>query len=210
MAQKQIKGVNFPKTKLGISRMNKISSSARTLFFQKGFFDTGINEICDNANIAVGTFYIYFEDKTALYRYIIEVLLAEINETINNVLLIKDCVDRRTRESEGIKQFIRYVLKNPDIFEIIWGGFAIDPNAVTYYYNLFSDTYTNDLKKCKRQLIEGADCSDLSYILMGLSCFMAFKALFKKMSEEEIDDYVDNKIMPIISNGMFKPLERNC
>ncbi|MCD8506631.1 MAG: TetR/AcrR family transcriptional regulator [Alkalibacterium thalassium] len=57
--------VNMPKTKRGMATLNKIVNSAEKLFYKKGYHGTGINDITTASNVALGTFYIYFEDKNA-------------------------------------------------------------------------------------------------------------------------------------------------
>ena len=42
---------------------NRLLDTAFKLFTEKGITDTSIQEIVDNANVAKGTFYIYFKDK---------------------------------------------------------------------------------------------------------------------------------------------------
>ena len=64
------KGINLPKTKLGLAKMNKLINAAEKLFTTNGFHGTSISDICKEAGTAVGTFYIYFETKTDIYRYV--------------------------------------------------------------------------------------------------------------------------------------------
>ena len=45
------------------SKENRLLSNAFKLFTEKGIKDTSIQEIVDNANVAKGTFYLYFKDK---------------------------------------------------------------------------------------------------------------------------------------------------
>ena len=42
---------------------NRLLDTAFSLFTEKGIKDTSIQEIVDNANVAKGTFYLYFKDK---------------------------------------------------------------------------------------------------------------------------------------------------
>ena len=44
-------------------KKQRLLNTAFTLFTQKGIKDTSIQEIVDNANVAKGTFYLYFKDK---------------------------------------------------------------------------------------------------------------------------------------------------
>ena len=65
-----VMGVNHPKTKLGLAKMNKIVAAAEELFIEVGFYETSISNICKRAKTAIGTFYIYFETKTDIYRFL--------------------------------------------------------------------------------------------------------------------------------------------
>ena len=61
-------GVHAPKTKLGLSKIQLLLAAAEKLFTASSFFDVSVADICKEANTAVGTFYIYFDSKTAIYR----------------------------------------------------------------------------------------------------------------------------------------------
>ena len=61
---------NKPKTSRGEKTFNKIVKTGKTLFAKQGFYGTSINEIIEKANVATGTFYIYFDSKLALYLFI--------------------------------------------------------------------------------------------------------------------------------------------
>ncbi|MFO8020788.1 MAG: TetR/AcrR family transcriptional regulator [Promethearchaeia archaeon] len=64
-------------------RKNLISS-AISVFYEKGFPDTRIKDITDNANTSVGNFYHYFKNKEQLFDEIIEslyeILLVRLRE----------------------------------------------------------------------------------------------------------------------------------
>ena len=48
-----------------------------------------------------------------------------------------------------------------------------------------------------------ADTETIAYMLMGISNFLGLKAMFNEMSEEEVDDMVDNSVMPALTGGIF-------
>ena len=97
--------------------MNKLITAAEELFTTKGFYQTSIADICKSAGTAVGTFYIYFETKTDIYRYMMDSYSKEIKTRLHDA--IKNCKTRYEKEREGIKCFIKYALKNPTIYNII-------------------------------------------------------------------------------------------
>ncbi len=52
-------------------KKRKILESSFLLFTEKGFKNTSIQEIVDKANVAKGTFYLYFKDKYDVQEYLI-------------------------------------------------------------------------------------------------------------------------------------------
>ena len=59
---------NTPKTTQGFAKMLALLEAADKLFNQRGFSAVSVSDICKQAHTAVGTFYIYFDSKTDLYR----------------------------------------------------------------------------------------------------------------------------------------------
>ncbi len=66
-------------------RKQSILSSAEKLFAEKGFFSTSIADIIQDANIARGTFYIYFDSKNAIFDELIEDFIQSIDQSIYRI-----------------------------------------------------------------------------------------------------------------------------
>mgnify|MGYP003315942137 CR=1 FL=1 len=181
--------------------MNKLLEVGESLINDGTFFSTSVAEICKLTGTAVGTFYIYFESKTALYSYLVERYKHQIKRRLARA--IQNCTTRYQMEREGIKCFIKYAVENPNVYNVIWGSLAVDKPLFMEYYQSFSQNYTKGLDKSKDQLKE-VDLTTLSYALMGITNFLGLKAIFEKMHDRQIDQMIDNCIMPILSNGMFK------
>lgn len=196
-----VKGVNQPKTKLGLAKMHKIITAAEELFTSVGFYQTSISDICKKAETAVGTFYIYFNTKTDIYRYLMEKYKREIKDHLADA--IKDCKTRYEREREGIKCFIKYAVKTPNVYNIIWGSLAIDKTMFTDYYVSFAKSYTRGLSKDQSE-VNSEDTTTIAYALMGTSNFLGLRAMFENMSDEEIDKMIDETLMPTLKTGVFK------
>ena len=47
-------------------------AAAFECFNEKGFMNTAINDICTKAGVAKGTFYLYFDDKNAIYDDLVD------------------------------------------------------------------------------------------------------------------------------------------
>ena len=71
------------------------------------------------------------------------------------------------------------------------------------YYVSFSRSYTKALSHDISE-VNTEDPTTVAYALMGVSNFLGLKAIFESMSEEDIDNMIDNTLMPSLLNGIFK------
>ncbi|MBO5716481.1 MAG: TetR/AcrR family transcriptional regulator [Clostridia bacterium] len=199
------KGINLPKTKLGLAKMNKLLDAAEELFTNNGFHGTSISDICKKAGTAVGTFYIYFETKTDVYRF----LMWKYQKQIKTLLAdsIKNCSTRFEMEREGIKCFVKFATKTPNVYNIIWGSLSIDQKLFVDYYSSFAESYTHALQKNSAE-VEAPDPTTVAYMLMGISNFVGIRAIFEQMNDEDIDRIIDENVMPALKNGIFKNCEK--
>jgi AcrR family transcriptional regulator len=198
----RIKGINKPKSRLGFERMSKICAAAETLFNKTGFYETSISDICKLAKIAVGTFYIYFQDKTAIYNYLVKNYYAVIINYIHEH--VKHCKTRYEMEKEGLKAFIRFGNENPQCYKIIWGSSYIDPALFEDYYTRFAESYIAALKHFPKELTN-IDLSVAAWCLMGISTFVCLEIIFthKKLTEKKLDRLAD-EVMKLLTAGLLK------
>lgn len=201
-----LKGVNPPKTQLGLLKMNTLVEAAEELFTSVGFYETSISDICKKAKTAVGTFYIYFDSKTDVYRYLIEKYKREIKSQL--AASIKNCKTRYEKEREGIKCFICYAVNNPNVYNLIWGSLSIDQQMFVEYYESFAESYAHSLSRDTNET-SIADVTSLSYMLMGITNFLGLHAIFEGMNEATVDRMMDETVMPMLSSGLFKKGDDN-
>jgi AcrR family transcriptional regulator len=186
--------------------MCKICDVAETLFDKKGFYETSIADICSTAKTAVGTFYIYFQDKTAIYDYLVRNYYVVITNYLNKH--IAHCKTRFEMERAGIRAFIRFGHAHPQCYKIIWGSSHIDPALFEDYYRRFAKSYIGALKKFGEELID-IDYSTAAWFLMGVSNFVCLKVILehRKLSEKELDTLTDD-VMKLLSKGLFRKCTR--
>ncbi|MBQ7145290.1 MAG: TetR/AcrR family transcriptional regulator [Lachnospiraceae bacterium] len=198
---KPIPGVNLPKTQLGWDKFYALTGAAEKLFTRSSFHEVSVSDICRAAHTAVGTFYIYFETKTDLYRYLVEDYKRRIKQSLSES--IAPCTTRLEREREGCKAFVMFSVKNPTVYNIIWGSLAVDKQLFTDYYVSFAKSYARALTEDREELCN-PDVMTLSYALMGISSFLGLRAIFEKMSEAEVDKMLDESFLPMIKEGIIR------
>ena len=195
------KALHAPKTKLGINKMQLLLESAEKLFSQSSFFEVSVSDICKEAHTAVGTFYIYFDSKTDVYRYLMEHYKQQIKQSLSQS--IAGCTTRAEMEREGIKCFVKYAVENPNIYNIIWGSLAVEKEMFEDYYVSFAESYAKALTRAKEEL-KVEDVTTIAYMLMGITNFLGLRAIFEQMTPQQIDQAVEQAIMPILEKGMFR------
>lgn len=193
--------VKEPKTKRGLNTLHRICNSARILFYEKGYHNTSINDITDGAKIAPGTFYLYFNDKYNLYKY----LLLQYSHDIRNSIRVatKDCKTRYEIEKIGLKTFLEYISSHKNAYHIIWESLYIDYELFKTYYVDFGMRYAKGLIEAqKTKEVRDIDPAVLSFLLMGVSNFIGLNYVIFKDSKP-FDSVVD-QVMDILENGMFE------
>lgn len=193
----------LPKRKDGQKTFDQIIDTAKRLFSDRGFQSVSINEIIKEANIATGTFYQYFDDKEALYIYILKKYRNAIRKSIAEE--VKNAHTRYEKERSGLKAYLTFASKDPLSYKIIWESLFVDSNVFKEYYQNFSNDYVKQLTHAVNtgEVNHEIDLETLSYVLMGISNFVGLQVIFKKdLTAEQIDKIVDN-VMLILNNGMF-------
>lgn len=190
------------KTKVGEKSFNKIVKAGKTLFAKDGYHTTSINDIIAKANVAVGTYYIYFNSKLALYHYLLDEYQEKIREAAR--LATTGLTTRKEIERAGLKAFIMYAMKEPLAYKLIWESLFVNQDLFIDYYSKFSASYVVNLKRYEDELTEGIDLETISFVLMGISNFVGLQILFKKKPTEVDVEFVVDQTMKILENGLFK------
>ena len=193
--------VNQPKTVRGQETLNRICQAAEQVFYEKGYYETSINAITNLAKVSAGTFYIYFESKLMLYKYLLSQYGHRIRKHIS--LAVANCTTRRSAEREGLRAWLGFVAEHKYVFNITWESLFIDGSLFDEYYANFSAAYVGQLKKAREKgEVADIDPEVLSFALMGISNFIGLHWVVFK--EERDLDHVVNEAMKII-DGIFPP-----
>ncbi|HHT55301.1 MAG TPA: TetR/AcrR family transcriptional regulator [Acholeplasma sp.] len=195
--------IRLPKTKVGYKSFYKIIEVSKELFRVKGVSTTSVNEIIEKAEVATGTFYNYFDDKLAVYKYLLDDYSTIIRKRIYDA--IRTVETRYEKERIGIKTFLEFAREDKLSYRIIWESLFIDQRLFVNYYTNFSNAYVNQLAYAVKggQIKDNIDLKTLSFMLMGIANFVGLQVVFEgDLSDEELDKITD-QIMYVLKNGMF-------
>jgi len=198
--------VNYrlPKRIDGQKTFDQIIETGKKLFSKNGYQATSINEIIHKAGIATGTFYLYFDDKFALYSY----LLAKYRKSIRKAISegIANATSRYEKERLGLRAFLKFAWQDPLAYRIIWESMFVDKELFQEYYETFSHDYTRQLNHAVKsgEVRDDVDLETLSYVLMGISNFVGLQVLFRETLTDKDLDRIIEQVMKILDSGMFK------
>jgi len=194
----------LPKRSDGQKTFDQIIDTAKKLFSKNGYLATSVNEIIEKSGIATGTFYIYFDDKFALYSYILAKYRKLIRKTISEA--IKDAHTRYDKERLGLRAFLKFAWEDPLAYRIIWESMFVDQKLFKEYYQTFSVDYQGQLKRSvdSHEVNDNIDLETLSYILMGISNFVGLQVLFRDTLTDKDLDRICDEVMKVLDHGMFR------
>ena len=157
-------------------KRERLLNKAYELFTAKGFTNTSISDIVENADVAKGTFYLYFKDKYDLKDKLVEYktqelfLVANTNLEENNIhgleeqlIFIIDFIVEKLRNDEGL---LRLISKN-----LIMGALR---QTLISTEKRDNEVYNNFLKLVENDEYEYNDIDVLLFTvveLAGSTCF---------------------------------------
>ncbi len=201
---KSSKKAKRPKSKRGEATRQTLIDSAEKLFYENGYVNTTIRDIVAEAGLALGTFYIYFDNKKEIYDH----LLIQYSHLIRSKISLKIQEERpKTRLEEeriGLRTYLQVVKENKGIYKIIWESLHIDRNAFMNYYVNFAENYVRRLDEGKTKgYVKDHDSKVMAYFLMGVANFVGLNyLLFQDSSSDELDRVTD-EVVNMLSNGLF-------
>jgi len=202
-----------PKTRRGKETLARICRAAEGLFAEKNYYSASVNDIVQKAGISIGTFYIYFNDKLSLYKYIVLQYGYVVRKYISSRLAAKDLSTRHEMEREGFKLFLDFCADNSAIFYIVWQSLFVTPNLFIEYYDNFCKQYEKQLSDAVRSgEVRLMNLEVASYVLMGSINFLAIKYIIfgppSGLTEEQRYHVVDD-FMIILKQGLLIDVPRN-
>lgn len=198
----------LPVRENGKKTFNEIIETARKLFAKQGYSNTSINEIIAESKIATGTFYQYFDDKYAVYEFLLFQYQKNIRRAIGKA--ISNYETRYDKEFYGLIAFLKFICEDKLAFKIIWESMMIDINLFKEYYIGFADNYVKQLKPSVEsgELRDDINLETTAYALMGISNFVGLQAILLSpddicLSDDKIRQ-IASEAMKLISHGILK------
>lgn len=167
-----------PRTARGQRTMRKILDAARVEFGARGFSESSIVGITQRAEVALGTFYTYFESKEALFQALVKDLSAQVRDSVGPALVA--ATDGLDVERRALAAFLDFVRDHRDIYRIIDEAEFVEPAAYREHYETTGIRIAGRLRAARDKGEIRSDFSDedldiLAWGMMGANVFLGLR-----------------------------------
>jgi AcrR family transcriptional regulator len=161
--------IPLPTTARGQRTRQKLLDAAEAVFGELGFHNAGIVEITQRADVALGTFYLYFPDKRSIFNDLVRGLNARLRAAIRERISGVD--DRLEQEVAGFETFFEFVRRHRNLYRVILQAETVDEDLYRWHYRTLADGYVRGLRRAQAagQVRTDLDPETLAYALMGMA-----------------------------------------
>ncbi len=158
-----------PLTARGQRTRQALLDAAEKVFGELGYPSAGIVEITQQASVALGTFYLYFPDKRAIFRDLVRTLNQRLRAAIQERVATMD--DRIEVEIAGFERFFEFVRQHRNLYRVVLQAETVDEEIYRWHYETLARGYVRGLRaaQAKGQVRADLDVETLAYALMGMA-----------------------------------------
>ena len=191
---------------------NKIIDAASNIIISEGFEKLSIRKIADVIEYSPAVIYNYFKDKAEIVSYIISDNSSEIINILKKIQFDEQNPDNTLRE--GLSEYIKFVLKNPEHYRAFIMNDTVIKNEKTgmMHKGVSEEKQTmNYIKKIialgvEKEIFEQGDGELLAQIIWASTYGLLSRLIVEKQLSEEQKDrlvqaHIDFMIMGLKKKG---------
>ncbi len=188
-----------PRTARGRRTLRAILNAAADEFGERGYHEAAIARIAQRAEVAIGSFYTYFDSKEAVFRALVADMSLQVREMVGPVIMAAP--DRLSGEKAGIAAFIGFVRQHKALYRIIDESAFVAEDAYRNHYRDIAQGYAASLARAfGRGEISDGDQEIRAWAIMGMNVFLGlrFGVWDETLSPERVADVAGD----LISEGL--------
>lgn len=188
-----------PVTARGEATRRRLLNAAELEFGTRGYHGASVSSITQRAEIAQGTFYLYFRSKEEMFLQLVKDIGHQLRA--HSAQAIARAANRMEAERIGLEAFLQFATKHRGLYRIVQESQFVDPAVFRDYYEKLAEGYAAALEKAARSgEISKGDAQTRAWALMGIGHFLGMRwSLWQKQAPppEVIDE-----VMNFIAKGM--------
>jgi AcrR family transcriptional regulator len=191
-----------PVTARGEATRRRLLNAAEQEFGAKGYHGASVSSITQRADIAQGTFYLYFHSKEEMFVTLVRDIGHQLRA--HSTQAISQATHRLEAERMGLEAFLQFTAKHRGLYRIVQECQFVDPQIFREYYEKLAEGYAAALDAASRkgELAPG-DAETRAWAMMGIGHFLGLKWCLWQKKQPPQD--VLNEVMGFITHGMGPP-----
>ncbi|WP_294009067.1 TetR/AcrR family transcriptional regulator [Sphingomonas sp.] len=183
-------GDKAPRTARGERTLRKILTAALDEFGERGFSEASIVGITRRANVALGTFYTYFDSKEEVFQALVRDMSAQVRDHVAPAL--GGASDGLDRERRALAAFLRFAADHKQVYRIIDEAEFVDPQGFRTHYETTAARIAGRLGEAAERGELRDDESPLAHeviawALMGANVFLGLRfAVWEERDPDEV------------------------
>ncbi len=176
--------------------VEKLIKSGRRLFGNKDYFYVHIDEITNTSQLAIGTFYKYFDSKLTFFCEVIDQIDHDMRRFINKNL--DNSLNQLEQEIQGMFLYYLFLTIDKGCYNIVREAEFVINDRAQEYYNLFAQSDFKNLSGIKQK-----DIPTVNNFLIGITHYLSIEILLNMKSTKNVKDFLielSNHLMNGISS----------
>ncbi|WP_396655035.1 TetR/AcrR family transcriptional regulator [Microbacterium sp.] len=166
-----------PLTKRGEATRRKLLEAAELVFADQGYHEASIVKITERAGIGLGTFYLYFDSKQAIF----EALVVDLNRRVRHAMAeeMAGAGNRLEAERRGFEGFFRFTAEHPALYRVVREAEFVSPEMLRLHYTRIVEGYEAGLRAAQTagDVDPALDPAVSAWALMGMGELIGMRFL---------------------------------
>jgi AcrR family transcriptional regulator len=191
-----------------IERRQQILVAARDVFAKRGYHQATIDDIVAATGVARGTFYLYFEDKRAVFEDLIDRFSAQLTMAIARIVTDDPRRPVQSQVRDNVRAVIRVCLLERAMTKILFADAAgVDPGfdrKLATFYDGVVQILTESLKEGQALgIVADGEPRVMAYMSIGALKELLYQAVTLGLAEESAE-VLTQQLFAFISSGYLR------
>ena len=187
-------------------RRSQILEVAKTVFAEKGYHEARIDDIVVGAHIARGTFYLYFNDKRAIFEELIDGFLVRLGESIQAIELGTDQSHPNVQLTENVRRVVGLFVSDAAMAKIVLSDVVGLDTEFDRKLLAFYDTITGMIHRSLTEgeaagLVRPGNHRVRAFCLVGVVKELLYQVMMRK-ADIPMNDLVST-VMSLVVDGLL-------
>lgn len=201
MSEKELTTEQPTLTKKAKETRQKLLHAAEKVFGKKGYYETSVVNITQEADVGQGTFYNYFQTKKEIFEALIHQYSRDLRLAIKEEM--QGAKSHEEAQRKGFQGFFNWVKNHPDLYSIVQQAVVVDQELYRWYYGKLAKGYLKSLSSGVQDgEFKDLDLETVAYSLMSIGQFLGMRWVF--WEGRDVPEEVFDSAMTLIFNGLKK------